>query len=50
MRYWQCITCHRKHTTLMNEQLIKCQCGEYEQHLLIEVDAKGFPIKKEVKE
>ena len=50
MRYWQCLTCHRKIETLLNETLLKCSCGTYEQHLLIEVDKKGFPIRKEVKE
>lgn len=50
MRYWSCLTCHRKITTLLNETLLKCQCGEYEEHLLIEVDKDGRPIRKEVEE
>ena len=49
MRYWQCLTCHRKIETLLHEQLVKCQCGEYDSEFLIEVDAKGFPVKKEGK-
>lgn len=48
MRYYHCLSCHRKHTVLMNEQLLKCQCGEYDKDFLIEVDNKGFPIKKDV--
>ena len=47
MRYYHCISCHRTHETLNNEQLLRCQCGEYEKHLLIETDKDGRPIKKE---
>lgn len=47
MRYWLCLSCKRQTTTLLNEQLLRCKCGEYEEHLLIEVDSSGRPIKKE---
>jgi hypothetical protein len=48
MRYWKCLTCYRTIDGYKNEQLLRCRCGEYEEHLLIEVDRKGNPIKKEV--
>lgn len=47
MRYYHCLSCHRKHKLLGNEQLLACSCGEYDSNLLIEVDVKGLPIKKE---
>jgi len=47
MRYFKCISCGRTHELLGNDQLLMCQCGEYESHLLIEIDKKGYPIKKE---
>lgn len=46
MRYWHCLSCHRKYQTFDKEQMLKCRCGEYEEHLLIEVDKNGYPIKK----
>ena len=46
MRYYLCLSCHRKHKMLLNEQLLTCSCGEYEEHLLIETDEKWVPIKK----
>lgn len=48
MRYWFCLTCKRKTTTLLNEQLLRCKCGEYEKHMIIETDSIGNPVKKEV--
>jgi hypothetical protein len=50
MRYYSCLSCHRRIEVLGNEQLLRCRCGEYEEHLLIEVDRKGNPIKKEVED
>ena len=50
MRTYHCLSCHRNIQVLGNEQLLRCRCGEYEEHLLVEVDSKGFPVKKEVKD
>jgi len=46
MKYYSCLSCHRRIEVLGNEQLLRCRCGEYEEHLLIEVDRKGNPIKR----
>jgi hypothetical protein len=46
MKYWKCLTCHRTIDGYKNEQLLRCRCGEYDSNLLIEVDSKGFPVKK----
>ena len=50
MKYYYCLSCHRKHTEYNNATLLMCSCGEYEDNLLIEVDKEGRPVKKEVKE
>jgi len=50
MRYFSCLSCHRKHKLLGNEELLTCSCGEYDENLLIETDAKGGPLRKEGKD
>jgi hypothetical protein len=47
MRYFFCLTCKRKYRVLKEEQMLRCACGTYEPHLLIETDEKGFPIKED---
>jgi len=46
MRYWHCLSCHRKYDTLDSEQMLRCRCGEYESHLLIEVDKLGNKVEE----
>jgi hypothetical protein len=46
MRYWFCLCCKRKLQALKNEQILRCPCGTYEPHLLIETDKDCRPIDK----